>query len=166
MRVLSQADIGKYNSCIAQQRDPKLTKQEQETVKESLQKYRAKVFADDSAKVKEKRDREETIRGRRVRLVSDPSQRGLVPNPPQIAGGPVEWKFHDKEGALFAVLFDGESKPSEAHYHRSDLRLLCVVCDVNDGKYRCSKCQVEPYCSAECQKAAWREHKLHCSKSK
>jgi hypothetical protein len=33
----------------------------------------------------------------------------------------------------------------------------------NDGANRCARCKVS-YCSAECQKADWKTHKINCTK--
>jgi hypothetical protein len=163
-RVLSHSDIDKYRSAVEVLRKPKLPKIEQDSAKAIIRQCRDKALSasvDDQSKLKKQRERQEDIRGLRVRLVADPSQRGMIP-----FRKPGEYVLADMKGIRFAVHFDGESKPSEAQYYRSDLRLLCAACDTNDGKYRCSKCQREPYCSSECQRAAWREHKLCCGKTK
>jgi hypothetical protein len=40
---------------------------------------------------------------------------------------------------------------------------VCSVCGKRQGKLkRCSLCHVTCYCSAECQKKDWKEHKLVC----
>ena len=40
---------------------------------------------------------------------------------------------------------------------------VCMVCGDRQGKLkRCSACGVTCYCSAECQKKDWKEHKLVC----
>lgn len=40
---------------------------------------------------------------------------------------------------------------------------VCMVCSDRQGKLkRCSACGVTCYCSAECQKKDWKEHKLVC----
>lgn len=40
---------------------------------------------------------------------------------------------------------------------------VCMVCGDRQGKLkRCSACGVTCYCSAECQKRDWKEHKLVC----
>lgn len=38
---------------------------------------------------------------------------------------------------------------------------ICAKCG-NMATYRCSKCHNEWYCSRECQKVAWKQHKLVC----
>ena len=41
---------------------------------------------------------------------------------------------------------------------------VCMVCEKRQGKLKkCSACHVTCYCSAECQKKDWKEHKLVCS---
>ena len=32
----------------------------------------------------------------------------------------------------------------------------------NVGSFRCSRCKIAKYCSKECQKAAWKQHKKQC----
>lgn len=42
----------------------------------------------------------------------------------------------------------------------------CKNCEhVSAHMYLCSKCKLEEYCSVECQKACWPEHKKECKKS-
>ncbi|ORY90836.1 hypothetical protein BCR35DRAFT_107865 [Leucosporidium creatinivorum] len=47
-------------------------------------------------------------------------------------------------------------------------RLLCTNCEELTGKgtglpsLRCSRCQAANYCSAACQRAHWKAHKVHC----
>jgi hypothetical protein len=38
---------------------------------------------------------------------------------------------------------------------------ICAKCG-NLATYRCSKCHNEWYCSRDCQKSAWKQHKLVC----
>jgi hypothetical protein len=38
----------------------------------------------------------------------------------------------------------------------------CVVCNKNDSKARCSKCRAVYYCSEECQRTDWKNHKEKC----
>ena len=47
---------------------------------------------------------------------------------------------------------------------RNNLRKRCAVCGKVDATNRCSRCQVEIYCSRECQKIAWKHgHKAVCA---
>ena len=39
---------------------------------------------------------------------------------------------------------------------------LCDNCDAQHGGKRCSRCKVAHYCSRECQKAHWPQHKGQC----
>lgn len=41
---------------------------------------------------------------------------------------------------------------------------LCAFCSKADAAKRCSKCKKVFYCSAECQKADWKDHKTQCGK--
>lgn len=38
----------------------------------------------------------------------------------------------------------------------------CYKCCVKDGGKRCGRCKTVKYCSAECQRADWAEHKSEC----
>ena len=43
--------------------------------------------------------------------------------------------------------------------------LMCMKDEKPDAKFQyCAKCRSVCYCSKECQKAHWRDHKLACSK--
>jgi peroxiredoxin len=48
-----------------------------------------------------------------------------------------------------------ESTPEDA------TRRVCHVCG-KPGKFKCAKCGYTNYCSRECQKSAWKVHKVHC----
>lgn len=39
---------------------------------------------------------------------------------------------------------------------------VCAHCKTGDGTYRCGRCNLVCYCSTECQKAAWKTHKMMC----
>lgn len=61
---------------------------------------------------------------------------------------------------------------AEALYTK-DLRILMmnsvikIKCPCgNNSKYSCGKCMVAKYCSKECQKENWPEHKSQCIKPK
>ncbi|KAF9446357.1 hypothetical protein P691DRAFT_804355 [Macrolepiota fuliginosa MF-IS2] len=41
----------------------------------------------------------------------------------------------------------------------------CYVCDKRDGLRLCNSCASAIYCSRECQKRDWREHKLACAQT-
>ena len=41
-------------------------------------------------------------------------------------------------------------------------RKRCAVCGVRGYTKRCARCGAVEYCSTECQKAHWREHKPEC----
>ncbi len=41
--------------------------------------------------------------------------------------------------------------------------IKCWGCD-NEGKLVCSRCKTARFCSAECQKKAWKQHKPDCNK--
>ena len=44
---------------------------------------------------------------------------------------------------------------------------ICIVCEATPEKLkRCGGCGTTCYCSAECQKADWKEHKLVCKTAK
>ena len=38
----------------------------------------------------------------------------------------------------------------------------CAICSNSTARFRCSRCDLVAYCSAECQKKDWKEHKLTC----
>lgn len=48
------------------------------------------------------------------------------------------------------------------HYHMQQ-RKLCAGCAIADGMKRCSICKAVNYCSEECQRAHWLEHKRTCT---
>ena len=47
--------------------------------------------------------------------------------------------------------------------------VFCAVCGLGSSKDgggalpRCGRCEVEPYCSSDCQRQAWPKHKLVCA---
>ena len=41
----------------------------------------------------------------------------------------------------------------------------CVVCG-KKSQFKCSQCAVEKYCSRNCQKSHWNQHKSICKQSK
>jgi MYND finger len=45
---------------------------------------------------------------------------------------------------------------------------MSKLCNISNcalvGKLHCSACQNQWYCSAECQKASWKDHKITCGK--
>lgn len=47
----------------------------------------------------------------------------------------------------------------------TDLIFLCDVCDQDAGK-KCSRCKSAYYCSLDCQKQAWKQHKKVCTAHK
>ncbi len=65
--------------------------------------------------------------------------------------------------------FDGGGVPDpnasagDPTFFRDQLQLLCAACNVQDSKSKCGKCQRQPYCSVECQRAEWSTHKLMCA---
>jgi hypothetical protein len=170
MRVqksLSHKDHSLYRQTIlALKGTPRqLTEEEKQKGQEVLRTLRNKALSSDPEKVQVKRERKEDIYGMRVRLISDPSRRGLVPERRE-----NEWRYgNGAEGVLFNVHFDGEAAPEKDNiakmFRRIDLQLLCARCD-KDGKFCCSRCQRERYCSSECQKVSWQVHKLSCRKPK
>ncbi|KAK8807372.1 hypothetical protein WA158_004131 [Blastocystis sp. Blastoise] len=44
------------------------------------------------------------------------------------------------------------------------MNTVCSYCKSNIGKYTCGKCRKVRYCSSECQKKDWPQHKLVCKK--
>ncbi|KAG2389272.1 hypothetical protein C9374_014672 [Naegleria lovaniensis] len=46
--------------------------------------------------------------------------------------------------------------------YRMKYRMNCAYCRSKLGKYLCASCHVERYCSVECQKAHWKDHKHLC----
>jgi len=62
--------------------------------------------------------------------------------------------------ALYRVVLD-ESK-AEVEYPLKDLVFLCDMCD-EDAREGCSLCKSVYYCSVECQKKRWKQHKKTCS---
>lgn len=50
-------------------------------------------------------------------------------------------------------------KPTETHK-------LCAQCNKNNSNMQCSRCKKAFYCSQNCQKAHWSNHKLVCVKNK
>lgn len=58
-------------------------------------------------------------------------------------------------GGIYAVTYSANGDTMEQ---------VCMVCEKRQGKLKkCSACHVTCYCSAECQKKDWKEHKLVCS---
>jgi tetratricopeptide (TPR) repeat protein len=53
--------------------------------------------------------------------------------------------------------FKGEASPAA---------LTCGHCGQKDALKKCSRCKVVRYCSADCQKRAWKEHKPACKAAK
>jgi len=45
-----------------------------------------------------------------------------------------------------------------------DVEEACVVCG-NPSNKRCSKCKVTKYCSTECQRRDYKEHKVNCTEA-
>jgi hypothetical protein len=45
-----------------------------------------------------------------------------------------------------------------------ELKLVCGGCGKRDAPKVCSACSRARYCSVECQKGAWREHKSACKR--
>ena len=43
-----------------------------------------------------------------------------------------------------------------------EMSLLCLNCGA-PGKKKCSVCRVARYCSSECQRAHWKQHKIACA---
>ena len=43
-------------------------------------------------------------------------------------------------------------------------RTLCHHCHEVDGTKQCSRCRAAFYCSAACQRSAWKAHKVTCTK--
>ena len=136
---------------------------------ETLRIIRAKALAGDRDKVQAGRRRHDDIHGLRVRLVADASKRGTC-SAVRVANG-YSYSPEFNRGECYSVQFDGGTTPDPQassgnkapEYFRDQLQLLCVVCNVQDGTSRCGKCQREPYCSVECQRAAWPKHKLVCA---
>ena len=138
---------------------------------ETLRIIRAKALSGDRVKVQAGRRRHDDIHGLRVRLVSDASKRGTCSAVRFANGYSISPEFN--RGECYSVRFDGADVPTgnpgissgdkAPEYFRDQLQLLCVVCDEQDGTSRCGKCQREPYCSVECQRAAWPKHKLVCA---
>lgn len=64
-----------------------------------------------------------------------------------------------------AIIKDTQKMSNEFMYYRRPTKLSqCLVCDVNHGAFKCSRCQVAVYCSKECQRAAWPMHKRVCER--
>jgi hypothetical protein len=159
-KALSHKDNDVYRESVFQLKKTPSTRSEDEKrkIRQIILNLRTKLLSNNIDKVEEKRRVREDIYGLRVRLVSDPSKRGVVPV--RVKG---EWSMNTGNCIQFAVKFDNDSESSSTEkYVCTELQLLCVTCDDKDGKYRCSKCQREPYCSQECQEAAWATHKLSC----
>jgi hypothetical protein len=58
------------------------------------------------------------------------------------------------KGGIYAVTYSA---------YGDNVEQVCMVCEKRQGKLkRCSVCHVTCYCSAECQKKDWKEHKLVC----
>ncbi|KAF7293273.1 hypothetical protein HMN09_01206000 [Mycena chlorophos] len=59
------------------------------------------------------------------------------------------------------------TKPT-ARYELGTLPRVCTVCKkpetAEKRMMKCSQCRIMEYCSVECQKIAWKEHKLRCKK--
>ncbi|KAI0061804.1 hypothetical protein BV25DRAFT_705738 [Artomyces pyxidatus] len=53
------------------------------------------------------------------------------------------------------------SKHDRIAHHGGDRKSLCDAC-ASGTLRRCSRCQGVSYCSKECQKAHWKEHRLQC----
>lgn len=131
---------------------------------------RAKALNGDLGEVQAKRRRKDDIEGLRVRLVSDASKRGTCAVHRQ--NGVFISLAGMNRGYLYSVRFDGGGAvpnlnasvgAGDNEFFRDQLQLLCAACGVQDSKSKCGKCQREPYCSVDCQRAAWSKHKLVCA---
>ena len=60
------------------------------------------------------------------------------------------------------VRLDGEDDKTTMAL-RGSLVVLCEVCDQVSTKV-CSKCKNQHYCSRDCQRADWKQHKKVCGK--
>ncbi|EJD39086.1 hypothetical protein AURDEDRAFT_128526 [Auricularia subglabra TFB-10046 SS5] len=56
---------------------------------------------------------------------------------------------------------EGPSKKSRAYYEASQCN-NCWVAQSEVKLFLCGKCKAAKYCSKECQKVAWKDHKTHC----
>lgn len=45
------------------------------------------------------------------------------------------------------------------------MQSACSVCGQLSSGQRCGRCKTTAYCSKECQRSGWREHKKHCVQS-
>jgi len=82
--------------------------------------------------------------------------------------------FEELEAAVLIIKKNGADNidPSKTTGHCSNETQVCYVslnnrcglCNI-ESKLRCSQCQIQKYCSKECQKKHWKEHKKNCGKS-
>ena len=56
-----------------------------------------------------------------------------------------------------------EPNISPASIPNENFTKICSHCG-QPGFLRCSRCNIERYCSKECQKLRWKIHKLYCKK--
>ncbi|KAJ6545546.1 hypothetical protein B0H19DRAFT_1380134 [Mycena capillaripes] len=86
-----------------------------------------------------------------------------------------DWPLTDDEKKIVEKtirLFDGLIAAQAEHIKRLDLDniVACGHCQVNESSLAqslrvCGGCRNQKYCSTECQKLAWKEHKVVCKKT-
>jgi hypothetical protein len=153
---LVDEDLQAYNNSIyvLKAQSGPLTAEKKVQAEAVIQRLETRALNADKSKVTASRMESNNIEGLRVRLVSDPSKRGMVV--PHSSGG----KFCDKMGQLFEVQIDGQGTVSS--HRRTELQIICAKCNDKDGTNRCSRCRYQRYCSTTCQRADWADHKNKC----
>jgi hypothetical protein len=82
---------------------------------------------------------------------------------PQVRSHIIQFKLEIRERLMREKGGKGGNTPPSLGKKGGKTELKCWGCD-KEGGLVCSRCKTARFCSAECQKQAWKQHKPDCNK--
>ena len=151
-KCMGDGDKKKYKDAImvVKGKEPGDKDQAAETIRKIEQKALGRTQAEkERIESRHERRHEKLPRGKKRVKVNESGKKGNIFSFNRVGA---------KENTRVSIDFDDGSKNEHT---LADIVMLCEVCDDNPGR-KCTKCQAAYYCSRECQRKDWKQHKKIC----